>query len=99
MSSESEDDSASPEAESDLEFDDMAQNKAEHASTDEKSLTQGKSDTKPASKSNAKDPNRTRRKKARRACAACQRAHLTCGTLVLNGPCFIEGPSVLIDHR
>lgn len=33
---------------------------------------------KPAA-SNAKDPNRPRRKKARRACFACQRAHLTCG--------------------
>jgi len=30
-------------------------------------------------KSNAKDPLRPRRKKARRACFACQRAHLTCG--------------------
>ncbi|KAF2670379.1 hypothetical protein BT63DRAFT_454569 [Microthyrium microscopicum] len=30
-------------------------------------------------KSNAKDPSRPRRKKARRACFACQRAHLTCG--------------------
>ena len=28
---------------------------------------------------NSKDPNRPRRKKARRACFACQRAHLTCG--------------------
>lgn len=28
---------------------------------------------------NAKDPMRPRRKKARRACYACQRAHLTCG--------------------
>ena len=26
-----------------------------------------------------KDPHRPRRKKARRACFACQRAHLTCG--------------------
>ncbi len=31
------------------------------------------------SASNAKDPTRPRRKKARRACFACQRAHLTCG--------------------
>ena len=31
------------------------------------------------SSSNAKDPLRPRRKKARRACFACQRAHLTCG--------------------
>ncbi|KAI9691090.1 MAG: Transcriptional regulator of nonfermentable carbon utilization [Bathelium mastoideum] len=29
--------------------------------------------------SSAKDPSRPRRKKARRACFACQRAHLTCG--------------------
>lgn len=29
--------------------------------------------------SNSKDPLRPRRKKARRACFACQRAHLTCG--------------------
>lgn len=28
-----------------------------------------------------KDPLRPRRKKARRACFACQRAHLTCGML------------------
>ena len=35
------------------------------------------------SAANSKDPNRPRRKKARRACFACQRAHLTCGTLVL----------------
>jgi hypothetical protein len=37
-------------------------------------------DQKPStkSKSNAKDPTRPRRKKARRACYACQRAHLTC---------------------
>ncbi|KAF2453721.1 hypothetical protein BDY21DRAFT_424169 [Lineolata rhizophorae] len=32
-----------------------------------------------AQKANAKDPLRPRRKKARRACFACQRAHLTCG--------------------
>ena len=31
------------------------------------------------STSNTKDPLRPRRKKARRACFACQRAHLTCG--------------------
>ena len=30
-------------------------------------------------KINLKDPSRPRRKKARRACFACQRAHLTCG--------------------
>lgn len=33
-----------------------------------------------------KDPTRPRRKKARRACFACQRAHLTCGKLALTAP-------------
>ncbi|KAK0709729.1 transcription activator of gluconeogenesis [Lasiosphaeria miniovina] len=33
----------------------------------------------PKKKYDPKDPNRPRRKKARRACFACQRAHLTCG--------------------
>ena len=32
--------------------------------------------------SNTKDPSRPRRKKARRACYACQRAHLTCGSFL-----------------
>ena len=32
---------------------------------------------------NPKDPSRPRRKKARRACFACQRAHLTCGKVNL----------------
>ena len=30
-----------------------------------------------------KDPLRPRRKKARRACFACQRAHLTCGKFLM----------------
>ena len=43
---------------------------------------------------NAKDPSRPRRKKARRACYACQRAHLTCGKTPLssarhNSPIFL----------
>ena len=84
MSSDSEDGSAPSEAESDLELDDMAQDKAEHASTDEKSPNQGKKDAK------AKDPNRSKRKKARRACHACQRAHLTCGTFVLESPSIMQ---------
>ena len=33
----------------------------------------------PKKKYDPKDPLRPRRKKARRACYACQRAHLTCG--------------------
>ncbi|PPJ49537.1 hypothetical protein CBER1_01886 [Cercospora berteroae] len=51
---------------------------AQRASTDEKSPAQTTTTTS-TSKSNAKDPSRPRRKKARRACFACQRAHLTCG--------------------
>ena len=66
--------SHSPEDSGDQESGDMA----------ERSEYPGKSDA-PASttnvkpKANAKDPLRPRRKKARRACFACQRAHLTCG--------------------
>jgi hypothetical protein len=40
----------------------------------------GSTATKP--KLDPKDPLRPRRKKARRACFACQRAHLTCGMSV-----------------
>ncbi|KAL2866392.1 Zn(II)2Cys6 transcription factor domain-containing protein [Aspergillus lucknowensis] len=39
----------------------------------------GGSQTTNGQKPNPKDPSRPRRKKARRACFACQRAHLTCG--------------------
>ena len=39
-------------------------------------------------KVNLKDPSRPRRKKARRACFACQRAHLTCGkSQLVDGRC------------
>ena len=44
-----------------------------------KNGTQTGDGTQPKKTSNAKDPSRPRRKKARRACYACQRAHLTCG--------------------
>lgn len=44
------------------------------ASSDQQNNTNGQ-------KPNPKDPLRPRRKKARRACFACQRAHLTCGML------------------
>ena len=40
-------------------------------------------------KPNPKDPSRPRRKKARRACFACQRAHLTCGTTDLTFPALL----------
>ena len=57
----------------------MAEDKHDRDSTEEKSPDQGNKDNKTTTKSNAKDPSRPRRKKARRACFACQRAHLTCG--------------------
>jgi len=41
-------------------------------------------------KPNPKDPNRPRRKKARRACFACQRAHLTCGMYLCLVPSLSE---------
>jgi hypothetical protein len=44
--------------------------------------------TKP--KLDPKDPLRPRRKKARRACFACQRAHLTCGMFVLHSSLFFK---------
>lgn len=45
-------------------------------------------------KPNPKDPSRPRRKKARRACFACQRAHLTCGTLLpCSGTCVLGAPN------
>lgn len=48
---------------------------------DSKGRVNGEDKTENARKpTNAKDPSRPRRKKARRACFACQRAHLTCGT-------------------
>lgn len=43
------------------------------------SAKNGNSKSQGGTNANAKDPNRPRRKKARRACYACQRAHLTCG--------------------
>lgn len=76
-----EDGSPSPEPGTDLETSGiMAEEKVDRASTEEKSPAHGSgSESKPATKSNSKDPSRPRRKKARRACFACQRAHLTCG--------------------
>ncbi|KAI5255254.1 hypothetical protein E4T42_01974 [Aureobasidium subglaciale] len=48
-----------------------------------------------AKRANAKDPSRPRRKKARRACYACQRAHLTCGD---ERPCLRCIKRGLQDH-
>lgn len=72
-SPDAEDASPSPEYRSDLDDDMAAEQKTDDGSPSQKSSN----GQKPAS--NAKDPLRPRRKKARRACFACQRAHLTCG--------------------
>ncbi|KAF2193998.1 hypothetical protein K469DRAFT_189273 [Zopfia rhizophila CBS 207.26] len=72
-----EDASPSPEYSGDPDGSEMAEQKAEQASSDASPSKQTGNGQKPAS--NAKDPLRPRRKKARRACFACQRAHLTCG--------------------
>lgn len=66
-----EDASPSPEYRSDLDDDMAAEETA--GSPSQKSANGQKAGA------NAKDPMRPRRKKARRACFACQRAHLTCG--------------------
>ncbi|KAA8649980.1 hypothetical protein EYZ11_007272 [Aspergillus tanneri] len=62
----------------------LAQDAAEPQKQQSKNETNGAENTAPAENgqqksTNAKDPSRPRRKKARRACFACQRAHLTCG--------------------
>lgn len=66
--------SASPEESGDVDLEDMAEH-PEHGSGRKESNAPSSN----GPKANAKDPNRPRRKKARRACFACQRAHLTCG--------------------
>lgn len=60
---------------------DMPDSVQDRSQSDEKSpaaSTKDQSDS-ATKRANAKDPSRPRRKKARRACYACQRAHLTCG--------------------
>ena len=70
--------SPSPDYSGDLDGSEMADSKDQRASSDASPTHTGSpTGQKPAS--NAKDPLRPRRKKARRACFACQRAHLTCG--------------------
>ena len=67
----------------DIEYDD---NDASHRDDDKMADDASKSETGPdgeaKKKYDPKDPMRPRRKKARRACFACQRAHLTCGMLL-----------------
>ncbi|EUC48549.1 hypothetical protein COCMIDRAFT_34032 [Bipolaris oryzae ATCC 44560] len=88
--SDAEDASPSPEYRSDLDDDMAAEQNADRQSAGTSPAQ------KPANnKSNAKDPLRPRRKKARRACFACQRAHLTCGDERPCNRCIKRG---LQDH-
>nr|POF04488.1 transcription activator of gluconeogenesis [Quercus suber] len=78
MSPDADDGSPSPEPEDQTQV--MAVDKLESGSSEGKSPKRSSPSTAiTSSKANAKDPSRPRRKKARRACYACQRAHLTCG--------------------
>jgi hypothetical protein len=61
---------------------DMAEQKFGSETVDENGKVVGSTVTKP--KLDPKDPLRPRRKKARRACFACQRAHLTCGMFLVS---------------
>ncbi|KZF22518.1 hypothetical protein L228DRAFT_127886 [Xylona heveae TC161] len=83
MASNFEDGSASPSPDisgDQHEATDMAEHKANRSdSGDTGSVAGSGTGQRPNPSSNAKDPLRPRRKKARRACFACQRAHLTCG--------------------
>ncbi|RAR02658.1 transcription activator of gluconeogenesis [Stemphylium lycopersici] len=85
-----EDASPSPEYRSDLD-DEMAAEQTSDRQNGHGSPTQKPTNGKP----NAKDPLRPRRKKARRACFACQRAHLTCGDERPCNRCIKRG---LQDH-
>ncbi|KAL2819912.1 C6 finger domain protein [Aspergillus cavernicola] len=55
------------------------QDAAERADQPPNTIANGDDQITNGQKPNPKDPSRPRRKKARRACFACQRAHLTCG--------------------
>ncbi|KAF1936256.1 transcription activator of gluconeogenesis [Clathrospora elynae] len=86
-----EDASPSPEYTSELDDDEMAAEQTVDRQPGDDSPAQKPTNGKP----NAKDPLRPRRKKARRACFACQRAHLTCGD---ERPCLRCIKRGLQDH-
>lgn len=86
MSSDAEDELASPERD-DLspDPDGDIQDTADETMADSELSKAGASNDAPNGQSKAqKDIQKPRRKKARRACHACQRAHLTCGMYLLN---------------
>ena len=71
--------SPEPSVEPQGDFGDMTEFIVDEENSEEKSPSIPKDGSESQAKKNAKDPSRPRRKKARRACYACQRAHLTCG--------------------
>lgn len=70
---------SSPEPSADLVSSIVADSNMDHSQSQEDNSPPTTKDSDANAKRNAKDPSRPRRKKARRACHACQRAHLTCG--------------------
>ncbi|KAF2760247.1 hypothetical protein EJ05DRAFT_498214 [Pseudovirgaria hyperparasitica] len=80
--------SPSPEHSGDEDGDDMAEDKQLKSEPEDES---SQSQPVNGSKTNLKDPNRQKRKKARRACLACQRAHLTCSDERPCGRCIRRG--------
>lgn len=88
-------------SESDNEYDetdhivkDEDENMADHPAGSEGADTSSE----PKKKYDPKDPLRPRRKKARRACYACQRAHLTCGTYPNSSSPSPTTPRVTFNH-
>lgn len=57
----------------------MSENEDDEIYLKDEKMTDQDGNTTVKKKYDPKDPLRPRRKKARRACFACQRAHLTCG--------------------
>ena len=79
MTSETDNDGPSRSQSPDESGDQENEETTENQEMDDKSGGQDKDGEQKKQASNSKDPSRPRRKKARRACYACQRAHLTCG--------------------
>ncbi|KAI9732783.1 MAG: Transcriptional regulator of nonfermentable carbon utilization [Cirrosporium novae-zelandiae] len=71
--------SPSPDDSADAEAGDMGENPNQGEGKSENNTESSEQNGQSKNMPSAKDPLRPRRKKARRACFACQRAHLTCG--------------------
>jgi hypothetical protein len=95
MTSDTQHDATTPSPSADDSADQETGEMAEHRDSSGKPTPQSKpSNGQTKSASNAKDPLRPRRKKARRACYACQRAHLTCGRCLRS---HAKSPSCVVN--